>query len=171
MKTNNILRTAIATSILSLSNAAFAETVDVPFSGTVPEDCSIEILVEGVLSPTTTLYPGRLTGSAQYGATGRMAEIEVICVGDGLLTMDDPVDNGSTVQLPGQEVADLRDYNSDAALIASPSNPALQGSVPASMTHTGTVQYKMRMYDSTVNGSPVPDGTYNYVVPVTITPN
>ncbi len=46
----NILRAAVAASILGLSGAAFADTVEVPFSGTVSSICSLSLTTDGVLA-------------------------------------------------------------------------------------------------------------------------
>jgi len=147
----NILRAAVAASILGISCAAFAETY-MPFSGTI-KGCHINKISDGVLVWVNNIF----TSEPEEGGT--RAVIEVTSAGTCTLsiTFPTPFSDGMEGGATNAEVYDSADGGiklADAAIGTIYNHPA------------GTEYYYVNMFYKTSNGSNVSPGTYNYTVAV-----
>jgi hypothetical protein len=153
----NILRAAVAASIFGFSGAAFAESVDVPFSGTVANACSITKTSDGVLALD---FPNHL--AARLMSDGIPGVIEVTCAGAGTISVDAPVATGTTTINGTTESFVMQNTNG--------AGPVKANSEGTTSTHpAGTTSYGVSMSD--YGGPDFTPGTYTYAVTVTITPN
>lgn len=161
MNKNKILHTGIVVSVLGMSNVVFAESVDVPFSGTVENVCSISKTDDGGLVKAPNM-DNRIGSFPLDG--GPRGIVEVFCAGTGTLSIGFPT---ATEMLGGDHGAGIWDAATGGTQIASDPN---QGN--KTHTHTaGTSTYYVSMFDTEDTLPHVPPGDYNYTVAVTITPD
>jgi hypothetical protein len=94
---NTMSRKILITSLLAIASAigfcaqAKAETVDVPFSGTIAPKCVFSNVVSGTLAQGS--YPGLIEGS---GANGAKGSVDVLCNIASTVSVSEPVNDGST---------------------------------------------------------------------------
>ena len=158
---NKILPAGIAVSILGLSNAVFAESVDVHFTGTIENVCSISNEGDGALVKSP-LNPNRITSTPLHGGT--MGIVEVFCAGTGTLSVGSPT---ADEMLGGPYGAGIWDDPTAGNQVANdPNQDGNTHTHPANSTST----YYVNMFDTT-NLPHVPPGDYDYTVEVTITPD
>jgi hypothetical protein len=90
-------RKILAASVLVIASAisfcaqAKAETVDVPFSGTIAPKCTFSNVVAGTLAPGSS--GNLLEGSTSFGTQG---SVNIFCNTAATVSVSEPVDNGST---------------------------------------------------------------------------
>jgi hypothetical protein len=152
----NILRAAIAASILGVSGAAVAESVDVPFSGTVAGACSFASVTPGTLVETGVW----LDGGESAGTNG---SLQVTCNGAATISIANPT---SGAPIPNQGGIYSRMYATTGTMT---SGNALAGNGAATPTHAhaaGSTTYRITMGVNTTDAFVAP-GTYNYTVAVT----
>ncbi|RKZ40241.1 MAG: hypothetical protein DRQ49_09040 [Gammaproteobacteria bacterium] len=148
---SNILRAAVAASILGVSCANFSETYT-PFNGMI-NGCNITKISDGVLVWVNNIF----TSEPEEGGT--RAVIEVTSTGTCSLSVAFPTNfsDGMEGGATNAEVYDSADGGiklADAAIGTIYNHP------------TGTKIYYVNMFYKTSNGSNVSPGTYNYTVAV-----
>ena len=169
----NILRAAVAASILGISGVAFAASDTVVFTGTIVENCSISAVVNGTIglvdSPAAdgTMMSSDTTVAAADGVPG---SFDVTCLaGTAAITIHAPVGSDPTTNLTGEAgyVADARLYDAGASMIASEDTDGAGTATAAAQPAAGGVTYTVNMDVSTTGD--IPSGTYSYDVTVDVT--
>src|SRR3712207_1398879 len=78
----------------SFAKSAFAQSVNVPFNGTVPGACTFNTPTPGVLAVNDTFKPTMLLGGTSIGGTvakGRAGFVQVVCNTAANVTINEPV--------------------------------------------------------------------------------
>jgi len=152
----NYLQAAVVGGLLCLSGSVLADSIQVPFAGTIAATCGVIVANDGILGEGAV--PSQLKSVTQ----GR---VDVTCSGDGTVAVADPVSVG--VALGGAIHSKAFRAVAPMTTANSPSHP----SGVATLSITGTVQVDVIMEDNTADSSPVPPGDYEYTVTVTVTPS
>lgn len=160
--------------LTSIAPNAQAQSIDIPFSGTVSNSCSFS-------TPT----PGTLIQSPNYAAIesngisqGKGVQVSVNCGSGGKLTIDTP----KAIQVPSNFNASTlqsivkRGNGSTAEDIASASSGGTFAAVSTIATPTmilpaGNSDLNVGMIAGKTIPGLIPNGDYRYTVKVTIAPN
>jgi hypothetical protein len=92
-----MFRKILVTSVLVMASTlgfcaqAKAETIDVPFSGTIAPKCTFSNVSAGTLAPGSS--PNYLEGSKSFGTQG---SVDLFCNTAATVKVGEPADNGST---------------------------------------------------------------------------
>jgi len=141
----------------AVSESAFAQTVDIPFTGNVPGSCSFGTATGGTLGVNTTSSPTALGGGYPGGVFGK---VSVTCSQASKLTVSAPVKNSG----PDFTPSTITGYVN----ASSSSTSSASGSTPLALTSGTAIPLSVDMMVS--NGStPLPAGIYNYKVTLTVT--
>ena len=168
----NILRAAVAASILGVSGVAFADDAEIPFQGTIQELCTLTAgsITQGTIALADTLgQTDRLTARPNETSNGTLGNFAYTCrAGNANLTVNAPVGTNPTAQaleaVPGYiEGANIYSDAAGATSIAATDTTATANAQPS-----GT--YYVSMWAETT-GTDILGGTYNYTVTVNIVDN
>jgi len=155
MMKRNILRAAVAASILGVSGAAFAESVDVPFSGTVTGTAGISTPPP---SEPVIIVPNGTILSSHPSQGGGLTLVGVTCIGQCDLSIAPPNQvNGPMTSSPGVSWI-YGDENGTIELTTSEGSPHT--------IYTNTDCYVGMEVDMVG----LPPGTYRFIVTLTLTP-
>jgi len=170
----NILRAAVAASILGISGVAFAASDDVHFSGTILENCSISAVVDGTIALVDIPAADGTTMSSDSGvaSAGTIGSFDVTCLtGTAAITIHAPVGSDpttTTFEGAAGYVADARLYSDVGITMIASEDTAGAGTVTAAAQPAASgVTYYVNM-DASTTGD-IASGTYNYDVTVDVT--
>lgn len=148
----------------SLAPSVLAQSVDVPFSGTVPGACSFNTPTPGVLAVNSTVTPTMLLGGTALNGTvnkGRAGFVQVVCNTNANITINEPV------QTSGFQCNLTRNFAS-AVLQGANGNVIETSGTSTLPIQAGNTSFQVRM--EVECDSPLPPDQYEFYVTLTITP-
>jgi len=168
----NILRAAVAASILGVNSVAFAADTMVEFGATIENQCSITADANGTLGIATAINQDNMLSSKPTESTdGTLAQVTINCAGSGTLSMSQPVPNSADATA----FAAGGSYNTGTEVYADvngSSNLGISNTASGTITPNGTpTVYYIHMYARDSSVTIIPDGIYTYMVTVSIVPN
>jgi hypothetical protein len=146
----------ICVSSVALAPKTMAQTVDVPFTGTVGGACTFSQVTPGSLGVNQQTNPTALAGGFSGGAFGK---VSVMCNAPSLLTVSKPVQTGGPIFTP---------MFSDAMVNSQFGSTYANGGSALSLQTGSPMMLDVDMIAD--KGSTLTPGTYNYKVTLTITP-
>jgi len=143
----------------TVSKSAFAQTVDIPFSGNVSGGCTFGTPTAATLGINTLSNPTIL--SSAYTANGGTAgKISVSCSPSAKLSISIPVKTSGPDFTPSSLIG--------VASTSSGSTNSSSGAAPISLPAGNSIPITIDMY--VTNSAPLQAGTYNYKVTLTAAP-
>lgn len=147
-----------------IAKSAVAQSVDVPFNGTVPGACTFNTPTPGVLAVNDTFKPTMLLGGTAVGGTiarGRAGFVQVVCNTAANVTINEPV------QTRGFRFNIKRNFAS-AVLTGANGDVITTNGTSTLPMKAGTTNFQVRMESE--SDSLIPPGEYEFYVTLTITP-
>lgn len=144
------------TGVAAFASNTFAQTVNVPFNGTVGAVCSFGQPTPGTLGLNTPTSPTALAGGYSGGVFG---QVSVSCNQPARVSISKPVQTAGPSFTP---------VTSAAMISSSFGSTDSNGAPPLSLSSSGTVPLKIDMIVD--KGSPLAAGNYSYVTTLTIVP-
>jgi hypothetical protein len=148
------------------TNKAFAQTVDVPFSGNIATACSFSTPIAGVLARSTT-DPNIINSFENGGING---SVDVTCNSPAQLQVTGIAATNTPAPDPAGTILDSS-ATTDGGITFTSYNSSTGSSAPIGL-NTGPAQ--IVVVDLFVNrgiaGGTFPAGTYEYEVTLTVTP-
>jgi hypothetical protein len=147
-----------------LAKSAAAQSVDVPFNGSVPGACIFNTPTPGVLGVNDTFEPTILLGGTSLGGTlarGRSGFVQVVCNTPANVTINEPV------QTRGFRFNLKRSFAS-AVLTGANGDVITTSGTSTLPIKAGTTNFQVRM--EAESDSLIPPGEYEFYVTLTITP-
>ncbi|MDM9381422.1 hypothetical protein QUB80_11990 [Chlorogloeopsis sp. ULAP01] len=141
---------------VALAPKTMAQTVDVPFTGTVGGACNFDQVTPGSLGMNQPSNPTALAGGFTGGAFG---QVSVTCNAPSQLTVSQPVQTGGPTFTP---------MFADAFVNSSSGSTFANGGSPMMLPVGSPTMLNVDMYVD--KGSPLTPGTYDYKVTLTVTP-
>jgi len=180
MMKRNILRAAVAASILGISGVAFAsDTADVPFTGTVEDLCKLDAdPTGGTIALANTLgKTDRLTARPAETSNGALGSFTYKCsTGTANLTVNTPEPTGgdpftsALESVPGYtKGANIYDDNGGTNSIAEVTDSDATAATASAQPGVPTTYY-VSMWAET-SGTDIPSGDYAYTVTIDIVDN
>ncbi len=161
----SLLASALALlSAVALSPRAFAQSVNIPFSGTVPGACSFNTPTPGALGVNDTFRPTILLGGTSLGGTvakGRSGFVQVVCNTNANVTISEPV------QTSGFRF-NIKSNFANAVLTGANGDVITTSGTSTLPIKAGTTNFQVRM--QTESESIIPPDNYEFYVTLTITP-
>ena len=141
------------------SPSVFAQSVDVPFNGTVPGACTFNNPTPGVVVPNNTFNPTALLGGTS--GMGRTGFVQVNCNTSANVTISEPIQTGGFKFSPKSNYsnASLTGANGDFIQTTGTSTLPLKA---------GITNFQVRMFSEST--TVLPPGNYEFKVTLTITP-
>ncbi|HEY9708619.1 MAG TPA: hypothetical protein V6D48_10495 [Oculatellaceae cyanobacterium] len=149
---------------VAIAPRAFAQSVNVPFSGTVPGACSFNTPTPGTLGVNDTFRPTILLGGTSLGGTvakGRSGFVQVVCNANANVSISEPIQTGGfrfTIK-SNFASATLTGANGDVITTSGTSTLPIRA---------GTTNFQVRM--QTESETIIPPDNYEFYVTLTITP-
>ncbi|MFB8788987.1 MAG: hypothetical protein U7123_09105 [Potamolinea sp.] len=143
----------------TFSPSVFAQSVDVPFNGTVPGACTFNNPTPGVVTPNNTFNPTALLGGTS--SKGRSGFVQVNCNTSANVTISEPIQTGGFKFSPKSSYsnATLTGANLDFLETTGTSTLPLKA---------GITNFQVRMFSEST--TVLPPGNYEFKVTLTITP-
>ncbi|HEY9633703.1 MAG TPA: hypothetical protein V6D14_09875 [Coleofasciculaceae cyanobacterium] len=165
-----IIRSSLLASTLGLvantvlAKNAVAQSVDVPFNGTVPGACNFNTPTPGALAVNDTFKPTMLLGGTSLGGTiakGRSGFVQVVCNTPANVTINEPV------QTRGFQFNIKRNFAS--AVLTGANGDVINTTGTSTLPiKAGITNFQVRM--ETESDQVIPPGNYEFYVTLTITP-
>jgi hypothetical protein len=165
-----MIRRSLLTSALALVGGAvvvpkaLAQSVNVPFNGTVPGACTFNTPTPGVLAVNDTFKPTMLLGGTSLGGTiakGSSGFVQVVCNTAANVTINEPV------QTSGFKFNIKRNFAS--AVLTGANGDVINTTGTSTLPiKAGITNFQVRM--ETESDSVIPPGEYQFYVTLTITP-
>jgi hypothetical protein len=147
----------ICVSSVALAPKTMAQTVDVPFTGTIGGACTFGQVTPGSLGVNQVTNPTALAGGFPGGAFGK---VSVSCNTSANVVTSSPMQTGGPALTP-------MNTPFSAVRLGSSGSWATNGS-PLMLPSGSSIPLEVDMYID--KGSTLTPGTYNYKVTLTITP-
>lgn len=147
-----------------LAPKAFAQSVNVPFSGIVPGACSFNTPTPGTLGVNDTFKPTILLGGTSLGGTiakGRAGFVQVVCNSNANVSINEPV------QTSGFRFSVKSNFAS-ATLTGANGDTITTSGTSTLPIRAGTTNFQVRM--QTESETIIPPDNYEFYVTLTITP-
>jgi hypothetical protein len=141
---------------VALAPKTMAQTVDIPFTGTVGGACNFDQVTPGSLGMNQPSNPTGLAGGFPGGAFGK---VSVTCNAPSQLTVSKPMQTGGPTFTP---------MFSDAFVNSSVGSTNTTGTSPLMLPVGSPTMLDVDMFVD--KGSPLTPGTYDYKVTLTVTP-
>jgi hypothetical protein len=151
-------------SYTALTPKTFAQSVNVPFSGTVPGSCAFNTPTPGVLAVDDVVKPTMLIGGTAPGGTiakGNPGFVQVVCNTNANVTINQPV------QTSGFKF-NIKNNFASASLTGATGDFISTSGTSTLPIKQGTTSFTVRM--QTESDTLIPPGNYDYYVTLTITP-
>jgi hypothetical protein len=148
----------------ALPKSASAQSVNVPFNGTVPGACTFNTPTPGVLAVNDTFEPKMLLGGTSLGGTiakGRAGFVQAVCNTAANVTINEPV------QTSGFRFNIRRNFAS-ATLTGANGDVITTTGTSTLPIRAGITNFQVRM--ETESDTVIPPGEYQFYVTLTITP-
>ncbi|MGF1513117.1 MAG: hypothetical protein ACFB5Z_05400 [Elainellaceae cyanobacterium] len=166
---NNSFRTAVCASAIAAAAAPFvgtpdakAQSVDIPFVGTVLEACVFGVPTPGVLGVSVD---GTSLGTAE--TDGVAGTVTLTCNGDATVSIAEPVFAGATLN----DITTLTGYAATASITDGAGTADSTGATFVfGAPNTLTLPTVLNVAMSATTGDPLPTDVYSFTVTVTATP-